>query len=278
MKIGAIIQARLSSKRLPNKVLMPLPFGEGISAIEQIYSRLSKSKKIDCIALASSDSEEDIEMTTNLKKKGLKCYNGSLNDVLDRVYKVAKTEQLDCIVRITGDCPCLDVSIIDDAIEYHLEKNADFTTLSALQRSFPIGIDAAVIKFGALENAWINATHDFEREHVTPYFYKSNPDRFSIQQLPASKEQIRPDLRLTLDTKEDYTFLCSVYDYLYNENNYFGLDDILRLIDRKPWLKDINSRVLQKRVYSSFEEEKNELYKICQEQGFSFITELVKTL
>ena len=179
MKIGAIIQARTSSSRLPRKVLKPLPFDGGICVLQQVIRRVSKSQLIDEVIVATSNHEEDQEIVDVAKKENINYYCGSLSNVLQRYYNAAKQNYLDVIVRITSDCPCMDSNIIDKIVQNHLDLGADYTS-NSLTESFPRGIDVEVINFDVLERAYHEASHGYEKEHVTPFIYKSHPNEFKI--------------------------------------------------------------------------------------------------
>ena len=266
MKIGAIIQARMSSTRLPGKVLKELPYGSGISVIEQIAKRLKHSQKIKQVIVATSNEQDDERIVNLCESKNIDVYAGDLNNVLDRFYNAAKQFSLDLILRVTGDCPAVDHAIIDELIENHIDGRYDFSTLSAIKRTFPKGIDASVFSFELLKEACNSAVHDYEKEHVTSYFYKSHPDKFSILSLEAPFHYKFPELRLTLDTHEDYIFFCALYDSLYETNPHFSLDDILKLINNKPWIIKINESVVQKKIYENLTEEITELIEYSRKQ------------
>jgi spore coat polysaccharide biosynthesis protein SpsF len=265
MKTGAIIQARTSSTRLPRKVLKELPYGSGITVLHQVIRRLQNAKKIDDIIVATTTGREDREIVEVAKAENIKWFRGSKDDVLSRYYLAAEQNKLDIVVRITSDCPCIDHEIIDSMIGKHLSTKSDYTT-NTLKRTFPHGLDAEVVNFNILELAHKKAKQDFEREHVTPYFYKTRPDLFRITLVKAPKRLAVPDIRVTLDTGEDYALLCAVFDYLYPKKNLFGAEDIVALFKKKPWLKCINNKIIQKKIYDSLQEEIQEAIRICDFQ------------
>lgn len=246
MKIGAVIQARVSSTRLPAKVLRELPFGSGITVLEQVIRRLGKARKVDSIIVATSRRREDDAIARIALRSGAKCYRGSLNDVLSRYYHAARENELDAVVRITSDCPCIDPALVDRVIGRHRASLADYTS-NTLKRSFPRGFDVEVMKFAALEDAHENAKKGYEREHVTPYIY-GHPECFKIEQLKAPPGLSAPDIRITLDTEEDYTLLCAVFDYFYKTDKYFNAYKIINLFEKKPWLRLVNRNVAQKKT------------------------------
>ncbi len=262
--IGTIIQARTSSTRLPGKVLKELPFNSGITCLEQVIRRLKKSKKLNDIIIATTKDKEDNEIVDIAKKENVKYFRGSKENVLSRYYFAAKENNIDLIVRITSDCPCIDADITDLTIEDHINKMVDYTT-NSLVRTYLHGLDVEVFNFDALEKAYKNATKDYEKEHVTPYINR-NPQKFKINIVKASKELYAPDIRITLDTEEDYALLCAVFDYLYPKNKYFNAYDIVNFFNQKPWLKLINKKMIQKKIFNTLEEELKEAKKILDLQ------------
>lgn len=246
MKIGAVIQARTSSTRLPGKVLKKLPCGSGVTVLEQVVRRIKKSKELDSIIIATTDERSDDKIVVIAKKERVGCFRGSRDDVLSRYYLTAKKYNLDIIVRITSDCPCIDSGIIDSIIERHKKSMADYTS-NTIERTYPRGLDVEVFNFSALEEAYKKAYKNYQREHVAPYIY-TNRRLFKIVQVKAPAPLYGPDIRITLDTEEDYSLLCIIFDYLYSKNRHFTAGDLIRLFNKKPWLKMINKKVQQKKL------------------------------
>ena len=274
MKIGAIIQARTSSTRLPKKVLKPLPANSDVCVLQQVIRRVAKSKLIDEVIVATTTHSEDEEIVEVAKKENVKYYQGSLENVLKRYYMAALENNLDVIVRITSDCPCADWGIIDKVIQSHIDSCADYTSNSLVEH-FPRGIDVEVINFDILKEAYENASEKYEKEHVTPYIYKSCPEQFNINIFKENSIN-RSDIRITLDTPQDYALLATIYDYLYFKDNYFTLNDILNLFDEKSYLKDINSKIVQKKVCNSLDEELAEVIHLCEKQDLDRAKEYIK--
>jgi spore coat polysaccharide biosynthesis protein SpsF len=265
MKTGAVVQARTSSTRLPGKVLKDLPYGSGITVLQQVIRRLKKSRNLDDIIVATTTDRADQKIVKLSKKETVKCFRGSINDVLKRYYLAAKENDLDIIVRITSDCPCIDFSVVDSVIEKHIATKADFTS-NILTRTFPYGLDVEVLNFDTLEKAHFEAKQNFEREHVCPYIYKSNPQMFKISTVEATGEFYGPDIRITLDTERDYALLCTVFDCLYSEDDFFGTEDVIKLFRDKPWLKTINKNVTHKKIFDSLQPELEEAIKMLDLQ------------
>ncbi len=274
MKIAVIIQARTSSTRLPDKVLKELPYNSGITCLEQVIRRLKKSKRLNEIIVATTKEKEDNKIINIVKKENVKYFRGSKENVLSRYYFAAKENNIDLIVRITSDCPCIDAAITDLTIDDHINKMADYTT-NSLVRTYPHGVDVEVFNFNALEKAHKNATKDYEKEHVTPYISR-NPQIFKINIIKAPKELYAPDIRITLDTEEDYALLCAVFDYLYPKNKYFNAYDIVNLFNQKPWLKLVNKKIIQKKIFNTLEEELEEAVKILDLQDLNKARDFLK--
>lgn len=274
MKIGAIIQARTSSTRLPKKVLKPLPYDSDVNVLQHIIKRVSKAKLINEVIIATTVNPEDDEIVDVAIKENVKYFRGSLENVLERYYGAACENNLDLIVRITSDCPCADFEVIDKVIESHINSNADYTSNTLIEH-FPRGIDVEVVNFKALEIAYNNAKVDFEKEHVTPYFYKTHPNDFKINKYVDSKINAS-DIRITLDTPQDYALLSLIFENIYNTNKYFNLNDIFDLFDKKPYLKDINSEIIQKKVCNNLDEELDEAIYLCERQDLKRASEFIK--
>jgi spore coat polysaccharide biosynthesis protein SpsF len=259
--IGAIIQARTSSTRLPGKVLLELPYGSGITVLQQVIRRLKQSKKIDTIVVATTEDKADDAIVDIASREGVSSFRGSKENVLERYYLAAKTHEVDTIVRITSDCPCIDASVVDATIDHYITEKADYCGISAA-RTFPHGLDHEVFSFAVLETTFNNATKDYEKEHVTPYIYRSNPGAFKICVVDASEDLYDPEIRITIDTEEDYALLCLLFENLYVQNEYFDTKDIIRLFKEKPWIRLINKRVVQKKMFDTLDQEIAEALKI----------------
>jgi len=264
MKIGAIIQARTSSTRLPGKVLKNLPYNSDVTVLEQVILRLEKSGKLDEIIVATTTDDDDSGIVDIAEKVNVKLFRGSKNNVLERYYFAAERYGLDVVVRITSDCPCVDPDVVDQIITGYLESDTDYVS-NTMIRSFPVGIDVEVLSFNALKKCYMNADTNLEREHVTLYIH-NNPDKFKTKNITASKKMHGPMIRITLDTDEDYALLCSVYDYLYDGNNFFKTAAIVNLFKDKPWLGLINKKIMVKKSFVNFEDEFDEAINILELQ------------
>lgn len=246
MKTGAIIQARMTSTRLPGKVAMELPYGGGVTVLEQVARRLKKCRLVDEVIVAATTDPADAPLARLARKAGAKFFRGSKEDVLARYCLAARRHGLDTVVRITSDCPCVDPALVDSLLRTHLAKRADYTA-NVVKLTFPDGYDAEVFSRAALERAYAEAAEKADREHVTSYLRGSG--RFRVVSVEAPAWGRRPELRVTLDTPDDYLLLCAVYDELYSPSRPFAFREVLSLFRRKPWLERINRRSLAKKKF-----------------------------
>lgn len=240
MQTTAIIQARMGSHRLPGKVLMPLA---GRPVLWHVINRLKYSQKINVIVVATTGEIIDDAVVNLCRDIGVQYFRGSQGDVLDRYYQAAKMFNADPIVRITADCPVIDPYIVDEVVEGFLKGNYD---IYGLNGEFPDGLDCTVFSFRALQDAWKNAILPSEREHVCPYM-ESHPEKFRTGGYEKFKDM--GSYRWTLDTAEDYKFLCEVFSRLYREDSLFLTNDILKLLEMEPHLLQINRHIVRNEGY-----------------------------
>ena len=238
MKILAIIQARTSSSRLPNKILKPIL--EKPMLIHQI-ERVQLSKMINHLVVATSKDASDDQLVDLLKSSGIEHYRGSLKDVLDRFFQTASIYNPEHIVRLTGDCPVIDFEIIDKVIELHLDKNFDYTSNApGLGVTFPDGLDVEVIRFDILKEVWEKSRLPSEREHVTPYITR-HPELFFVGHYASNHNLSK--YRWTVDEPEDFVLVEKIYQALYPLNKAFKMEDILQLMNNNPEMKLINHKI-----------------------------------
>ena len=236
-QVVAIIQARMGSTRLPGKMLIDII---GKPLIQHVVDRVSQSRRINKLILATTDNPHDAVLVDFARKKSLDFFIGDEEDVLDRFYQAAKQFNIKTIVRITPDDPFKDPEVIDKAVEIFLNSKGeiDYVT-STLPPTYPIGLDIEVFSFYALEKAWKEAKKPSEREHVTPYIW-NHPEIFRIKNFGLEKDLSY--LRWTLDDDRDLRFTREVYQRLYPKKRFFLMDDILKLLDQHPSLIKINEK------------------------------------
>jgi len=233
MQILTLLQARTTSTRLPGKVLKPV-LGEPM--MQRQIERTRAARNIGKLAVATSDHPSDDAIEALCSSLHLDCFRGSLEDVLDRYYRAALHYEPRHIVRMTCDCPMMDPQIVDDTIERHLQEENDYTS-AGHDSGYPRGLNVEVMCRAALETAWRETRSPEDREHVTPYI-KHHPEQFRTGRLVSAVDY--SNMRWTVDTPEDFSFITRVYEMLYPGNPRFGMEDILQLLSRHPELSSIN--------------------------------------
>jgi spore coat polysaccharide biosynthesis protein SpsF (cytidylyltransferase family) len=243
MKTVAIIQARMSSTRLPHKVLMDLG---GQTVLARVIRRLSRSRMVSVFIVATTDLQVDDAIVRECQILGVSCFRGSEHDVLDRFYRAAQAVYAGSVVRITSDCPLIDAELVDDTVQIFEEQQADYAS-NVFPRTYPRGLDAEVFTMAALDRVWRQARAPHQREHVTPYFYE-HPESFRLAF--ARSEADYSTYRWTLDTAEDLELLRSIYARFGNHDN-FGWREVVTLMEREPELAELNTHVIQKSLNAS---------------------------
>ena len=230
--ITCIIQARMGSTRLPGKTMEKITKDKRV--IDFVVEQLKFSKIIEKIIVAIPDSIEDDVTYNHLLSKKIQTYRGSLKNVLDRYYQCAKNISSSVIVRVTADCPLIDPEIVDKVITKFIKNKFDYVS-NTHPRTFPYGTETEVFSFNALEKAWNETRNDFDREHVTPYFYK-NPNKFSIGNVIQEKNQ--SNYRWTIDYNEDLELVKYIANNIIKKP--ILTNDIINLIIKNPDILKIN--------------------------------------
>ncbi len=216
----AILQARMSSSRLPGKVLAPV-LGEPM--IGRQVERLRRAKRLSGLTIATSTDPSDDLIEAYARQIGVDCFRGPLDDVLGRfIGALAAAGNPKTFVRLTADCPLADWRLIDACIEAHAAANADYT-YNSLNWTYPKGLDVEVCETSALHRADREGRSAYDREHVTPYIY-GHPELFKLEAVTRD-----PPLRYrwTVDTPQDFAFVSAVYADLYPANPAFTSEDVL---------------------------------------------------
>ena len=220
MKVVAIVQARMGSIRFPAKVMQPIG---GMPMIGLLLERLANSKRVEQIVLATSEDSCNEELANYVFGLGYTVYRGSEDDVLDRYYRTAMEAKADVIVRVTGDCPLIDPSLVDAVIENFMQKSVCYAS-NISPPTFPDGLDVEVFTFKALEKAWSQAKEKLEREHVTPFI--RNSDQFTKWNLTYPSDCSLQ--RWTVDESVDLEVVRKIFDYFHPRRD-FGWLEILDL-------------------------------------------------
>jgi len=236
MKVVAIVQARMGSTRLPNKVMKPIG---GVPMIQMLLNRLARSKEVDQIIVATSIDKRNLPLIAHVKNLGYACEQGSENDVLDRYVQAAKSHQADIVVRITGDCPLADPELLDEMIRRFKAANVDY--LSNIDPpTYPDGLDIEVCTFKALEKSSQETIEPFDREHVTPYLRK--PGKFKTKSIQHSENLSA--LRWTVDELFDFEVIEKVFEYFHPITD-FTWNDVLVLQKQNPEIFNINQHLVR---------------------------------
>jgi spore coat polysaccharide biosynthesis protein SpsF len=243
-KIVAIIQGRMTSSRLPGKILMDIG---GQPNLLWMVRRTSRAQRIDQVVIATTDDPSDDPVAEFCTQHEIECFRGSMHDVLDRYYQAARYYGADVVVRLTGDCPFIDPDLLDSNITTFLtyQPPLDFAANRLPgNRTVPIGLDTEVCTIAALTRAWHEATAEHQREHVMPYLYEV-PGRFEVLHILH-----HPDYggyRWTLDMAQDLVLLREIAAHF--PDDAFSWTEVIDLMERRPELAAINARVQHRTQY-----------------------------
>ncbi|MBI3999037.1 MAG: glycosyltransferase family protein [Candidatus Omnitrophica bacterium] len=240
--ILGILQARTTSSRLPQKVLRPIL---GRPMLARQIERLRRSHAIDKLIVATSTHPTDDPIQSLCEEENIECFRGKLNDVLDRFYQGAQQWKPQHIVRLTGDCPLTDPSLLDQITQFHLQEEADYTS-NTLDPTFPEGLDVEVFRSSCLEQAWKEATLPSEREHVTPFITK-HPERFKLINFKNTKNLSH--LRWSVDEPLDFEVVTRIYEALYTKNSNFSTQDVLAYLQKHKEIVELNAHYVRNEGY-----------------------------
>ena len=241
MRIVATIEARMTSSRLPGKVLMP---AGGVPMLKHLVTRLEAVASIEAIVLATTINKTDDPLVEFAKQENINYYRGSEDDVMLRVIEAAESVNADIVVEITGDCPIIDPQIVEQTIRMFKAHNADYVS-NAHIRSYPDGMDTQVFTLETLKRSAAITDDPLDHEHVTLHI-RNHPEIFSHIHLVAPPELHWPDLGLTLDEEDDYELLKKIIEHFGETNRVFSCLDTVRLLrQNKEWL-EVNEHVQRK--------------------------------
>ncbi|MCP5161960.1 MAG: glycosyltransferase family protein [Hahellaceae bacterium] len=230
MNVLAVLQARMSSSRLPGKVLKPI-LNKPMLAYQ--IERIARCRLVDKLIVATSTEPADAPIADLCHALNITCYRGSLDDVLDRFYQAASLVNPQHVLRLTGDCPLVSPTIIDRLIQLHLSLGADYTS-NCYPPSLPDGLDAEVVRWDLLKAAWKEAPGGLHREHVTSFIRDEMPN---VDKASYQHPHNYASLRLTVDYPEDFDLVAKIFEALYPDKPDFELDDIIRLLAAHPdWI------------------------------------------
>jgi len=250
-KIVASIEARMTSSRLPGKVLMTA--FDDVSMLEYMVNRVKKSKLIDAVIIATTINATDEPIIDLCKKLNIQYFRGSENDVLERVLKAHLSIESDIVVELTGDCPLIDPVVIDKVISKYLNSNLDYVS-NAHIRSYPDGFDVQVFATKLLENVSRLTNDRYDRENVSSYIYKTN--KYQLKEVVAEEGEYWPELRVTLDDKGDYLLLKKIIGH-FQENNQenYSVKEVVEYVKSNRHLLELNkdARVTDTLYVKTFE-------------------------
>lgn len=241
MKVVAIIQARMGSTRLPNKVLAGLA---GEPMLARVVRRLLRAQRLDEVLVATTVEPADQPICDLCTARGWLCFRGSAEDVLDRYYRAAEQRQADVVVRITSDCPLIDPGVVDHVVEHFLRRQPGLDYVSNIPidgRTFPRGLDTEVVSFQALERSWHEVEKMSRREHVT-WEIRKYPERFRVESV--SNDVDYSAMRWTVDTPEDLEFVSHIIEH-FGHDDFSWLEVLALLEQHTDWL-EINRQIEQK--------------------------------
>jgi spore coat polysaccharide biosynthesis protein SpsF len=234
IRVGAIIQARMKSERLPGKILMPLPFPDGKPLLSWVISSCKRSTFIDEVIVASSDGEENDVLVPFCEQASVHLFRGDENDVLGRFIAVSRAHKLDVVVRLTGDNPLIDVNVLDRAINAHVTSANDYTITTGL----PLGMNLEVVSSNALRSiASYDLTND-HKEHVT-LFFKNNP-KYKTESIKINEYPELRNIRLTVDYPSDMAVVSHVL-FLLGKDEKVSLSWLNKIFKDHRWIFSVNA-------------------------------------
>jgi len=243
MKVGAIVETRMNSSRLPGKVMLPIL---GKPSLSMLVERLRQTPILDEIIIATTTNHWDLVIVDLASKLGVKCYRGSENDVLGRVYEAGVAFGIDVIVEITSDCPLVDPELIERAFEIYKSGRYDYVS-NVIKRTYPRGLDVQVFSIDALRRTHEASYDPVDREHVTLFMYE-HPEQFKLQNFVADNGMEFEEQRLTLDTPEDYFVIRDIFEALYPKNKRFRYREMFTFLKDNPAIASQNRNIKQKRA------------------------------
>lgn len=230
----AILQARMSSSRLPGKVLADVA---GAPMILRQIERVRRAKGVSRLIVATSMRTDDDPLVAALDEAGVEVVRGDLDDVLSRfILALDAAGEQTAAIRLTADCPLIDPTVIDAVIARFDHTGADYVTSGGDTRTFPKGLDVEVFKTGVLRQAHAQTRDPYDREHVTPFIYR-HPERYRLDTV--LQDRTEGDVRWTVDRPDDLDFVRAVYEALYPARPDFSSDDVRAFVATRPDLANL---------------------------------------
>jgi glutamate-1-semialdehyde 2,1-aminomutase/spore coat polysaccharide biosynthesis protein SpsF len=239
--VVAIVQARMSSTRLPGKSMAVIC---GRPMLWRVVSRVRRSRLVNQVVVATTNMPADDPIAELCRKEDIPCFRGSEEDVLDRFYRAAQAYAADVVVRVTADCPLIDPAVIDEIVSRFNQSDCDYVS-NTFRYTFPDGLDTEVFSFQALDRAWREACKPSEREHVTPYLRTGRFRTANVESAGNLGHQ-----RWTVDHPSDLEFVRGIYNGLSGNDN-FGYQDVLDLLRERPDLATQSETISNEGYYRS---------------------------
>ena len=242
--IVATIEARMTSTRLPGKVLKEC---QGKSMLALMVERVQRARHIDEVVIATTVNVTDDVIVEEANRLGVGFYRGSEDNVMSRVLEAAKAHKADIIVELTGDCPLMDPALIDEAVEAYLDSGVDYLSnfnylTFDTAETYPIGCSVQVFRTAVLDDAFSRTDDPLDLEHVSRFIYQ-HLDLYSVKFIGAPEHLRAPEVSITLDTPEDFQLIEAVFDHLYPKDPEFTLADILDFLKEHPEIAALNRQI-----------------------------------
>lgn len=236
MKVTAIIQARMTSSRLPGKILMEVL---GKPLLQLMIERVQQAKCINSVVLATTTNKEDDPTEELGKSMGVEVFRGSEEDVLDRFYRAADKFGGEHIMRLTGDCPLIDPDFLDELTDFYFDGGYDYAA-NCVEPTLPDGLDAEIISMKALREVHEKAVRPPHKEHVTLYV-RDNADQFKIGSWKHTEDY--SSMRWTVDNREDFELVKAILEGVVEQKPDFRMADVIALLKENPDFSALNAHI-----------------------------------
>ena len=239
LKFVGIVEARMTSSRLPGKMMLPIG---GKPSLQVLLERLTQTPGLSETVVATTENPTDDPLEELCRGMGVGCFRGSEDDVLGRVLGAARRSEADVIVEITGDCTLVDPEIIQECIEAYKRSDADFVSNSDPVALFPPGMDARIFSTQVLAEVDRLTQAPDDREHVSLYIWE-HPERYKLLGVRPGREMDWPEKFIALDTADDLEMITRIYEALAPGNPFFSGEDIVAYLRAHPEVSALNERV-----------------------------------
>jgi spore coat polysaccharide biosynthesis protein SpsF (cytidylyltransferase family) len=242
--VVALIQCRMGSTRLPEKVMMDLC---GKPVIGKIFDRLKACRTVDEIVICTADTPQNQVIVDYANANHLPVHAGSENDLVDRIYQMAKRFHADVVIRVTADCPLVDPALVDRLVDASIaDPTLEYIT-NILPPTFPDGLDLDVVSMKAIQKVWDRSRGDAFKSEWFNHDLRNNPDIYKT--LKITNDVDLSQMRWTVDYPEDMELIRVIFTRLSPNGEPFGMNDILKLLEEHPVLGEINAKYVRDAAY-----------------------------